>query len=194
MIAPHQSSQNEQNKARHVRGSPRCELGIADYEASRIRSLTGTLGDRFGVSPTKFRRKWFVLVLLAMSVEPAFPQASAQLLLAGGYFWPGEEGTNVVRLMGTFVSEEVLISSLRLDSEIGEFLVRPQSADEKVWTLRDVLVSVDLNVGGSSAVWVVAGPRPLIADYVERLNKAFADRSLFIDFGTRELSFDVPRD
>ena len=112
-----------------------------------------------------------ILTLLALSL-PA--QATSQhedkslVLVADTYYWAGPEGNLGIEIKGKFQSEQKLADTLNLLKEVGSFKERKYPFNERVWHLRDILVSEDFNATGSVAKWQVCGPKPLMLAYLVR--------------------------
>ena len=130
------------------------------------------------------RRAWIAVILL-FGWHVAFSQE--RLFLSDRYIWTGAEGMRAVRITGKFQSAQAMVELLKLDAEVGRLADRRSPNQEKVWTLRAILVSIDFNANGNVATWTVAGPRRLITAYVHTLSEKNDDRSLFYDFGARDL-------
>lgn len=126
------------------------------------------------------------LLLVALPLQAAAPQE--RLFLADKFIWSGEGGVRAVRIFGKFNSRELMVENLALDHEVGRLSDLRNSSALRVWTLGDILVSMELNANGFVGSWTVAGPRPLIDAYAARLTKANETRTIFYDFGLSELS------
>ena len=145
-------------------------------------------------------RSMFVTVILLVSVCPAYAQrtdkleAKKSVLISDQYYWSAPEGNLGIEVDGKFESEAALITTLALSTEIGVFKDRHYPFNVRKWTLRDILVSVDFNGGGSVAKWRVSGPKPLLLSYLDGLRKKNEDRSVFYDLGYRFVIFKPSND
>ena len=126
--------------------------------------------------------------------QPAPRVVEAPVLVADRFFWAGPEGNAAAEITGKFQSEEKLQQHFQLSNPIGTYTSKQKSPRLVQWTLREILVSVDFNGGGSVATWRVSGPKPLVLAYVDRLKTQFNDKSLFYDFGIRQLKTKVSVD
>jgi hypothetical protein len=133
---------------------------------------------------------FFLLIFFASTVA----LGQSRILLSDEYLWTGEEGTRVVRISGKFQSEEAMTETLNLTARIGRFSDRVWPHEERDWRLKDVLLSMDLNGNGNVASWIVAGPTPLITDYVDTLAARLADRTIFYDFNVQDRDWYFPAD
>ena len=134
------------------------------------------------------------LALAATTISAQQPAASVvepPVLVADRLFWAGPEGNAAAEITGKFQSEEKLQQHFQLSNPIGTFTSKQKPPRLVQWTLREILVSVDFNGGGSVATWRVSGPKPLVLAYVERLKTQFDDKSQFYDFGIRLLKTEV---
>src|SRR5678815_5339028 len=116
------------------------------------------------------------LLLLPFSIhaqKASQPDAENSVLVADPYYWVGPEGNLGLEITGKFQSEESLAYTLNLSKEVGSFKSRHYPFDEKLWHLRDILVSVNFNATGSVATWQVSGPKPLLLAYLESLKKRY---------------------
>ena len=120
------------------------------------------------------------LFLLAVYVQNGSVSAGQHdvVLVADQFYWAGPEGNSGLEIVGKFKTEEILKQTFDLTKEVGEF-------NGKVWTLRQILLSVDFNATGNVATWKVCGPKPLVSNYLEALKK---DGSLFYDFGATPIT------
>jgi len=134
------------------------------------------------------------LVVLLSGIASTAQAPNGNILVADAYYWSGPEGNLGIEITGKFQSEEGLKNILSLSSEIGLFKDRRYPSKERNWTLRDVLISVDLNANGSVATWRVSGPRPLLASYLDRLKRLYEDKSMFYDFGYSFVDFKPSND
>ena len=136
-----------------------------------------------------------ILTLLALSQPaPAQREDKNRVLVADTYYWAGPEGNLGIEITGKFQSEQKLADTLNLFKEIGSFKDRKHPFDEKVWHLRDILVSENFNATGSVATWQICGPKPLLLAYLESLKRQYEDKSLFYDFGYRLINFNPSTD
>ncbi len=126
------------------------------------------------------------LLMAVLPLQAAAPQE--RLFLADKFIWTGEGGIRAVRIFGKFNSRELMVENLALDHEVGRLPDLRNSSTVRVWTLADILVSMELNANGFVGSWTVAGPRPLIDAYAASLAKAYETRTIFYDFGLFELS------
>lgn len=110
------------------------------------------------------------------SVSPAprtQPAAERQnCAQVGDRLYSGENGRAI---FGKFETIEKLSETLRLDAEVGRY-------EGRVWRLHDILVSADFSSNGYNASWIVSGPEPLLTEYIARLQRGYADRSIIYDF------------
>jgi hypothetical protein len=140
------------------------------------------------------------LALLVLASLPADAKVTREkkaekpVLVADAYYWVGPEGNLAVEISGKFQSEDGLRDTLSLTKEIGRFKDRKYPFNEKSWTLRDILISIDFNSGGSVATWRISGPKPLLSDYVETLIGQYESKSLFYDFSYRAIKVKVSTD
>ncbi|HKQ80105.1 MAG TPA: hypothetical protein VJ810_40810 [Blastocatellia bacterium] len=131
----------------------------------------------------------FLLPLCVIPQENRVVKNDDPVHIADRYFYARPEGNLGIEIAGKFQSEEILKATLDLSAEIGVHKAKKYPFDETMWTLRDILVSVDFNANGSVAVWRVSGPKPLLLNYLERLKNQYEDKSLFYDFGHRFINF-----
>lgn len=103
--------------------------------------------------------------------EPAEPP----VLEVDEAFWV-EDAPAGVELVGRFISPEALEATLERDQPVGRF-------EGREWTLGDILVQVDYRGGPDMATWRVAGPEPLIREYVTLLQEQAGDRSPLRELG-----------
>ena len=132
------------------------------------------------------------LILLPFSIhaqKTSQPDAKHFVLVADTYYWTGTEGNLGLEITGKFQSEQKLLETLNLSTEVGSFKGRKYPFNEKLWHLRDILVSVDFNATGSVATWQVSGPEPLVLLYLENLKKQYEAKSVFYDFGYKLVDF-----
>lgn len=104
-------------------------------------------------------------------------------------FWTGAEGNLGLEIKARFKSQAVLEGVLRPDMFVGSFRDKKSAAGERDWTLREILVSVNLNAAETAAVWRVSGPRPLIEVYAKALAYAPKKYPIFQDIDIREVRF-----
>ena len=138
-----------------------------------------------------------ILILFALSLLAQAGiqhEANSPTLVAETYYWVGQEGNLGIEITGKFQSEQKLADTLNLSKEVGSFKGRKYPFNEKIWHLRDILVSEDFNASGSVAKWQVSGPKPLVLAYLESLKRQFEDKSLFYDFGYRLIEFKPSND
>jgi hypothetical protein len=156
--------------------------------------------DRETVLQEAAMRSVILPAILLLAVWPAYAQETGRheakefLYISDKYYWAGAEGNLGIEINGKFGSEAALITTLSLSTEIGPFKDRHYPFDERKWTLRDILVSVDFNGGGSVAKWQVSGPKPLLLSYLDGLKKKSEDKSSFYDFGYRFMTFKPSAD
>jgi len=142
----------------------------------------------------------FLIAILLVSVCAAYAQKTGRhevkkfVPISDQYYCTGAEGNLGIEIDGKFESEAALITTLALSTEIGLFKDRHYPFNIKTWTLRDILVSVDFNGGGSVAKWQVSGSKPLLLSYLDGLKKKNEDKSLFYDFGYRYINFTPSTD
>ena len=142
----------------------------------------------------------FLTVILLVSVCPAYAQKTDKhevkksVFISDQYYWSAPEGNLGIEVDGKFESDSALITTLALSTEIGVFKDRHYPFNVRKWTLRDILVSVDLNGGGSFAKWQVSGPKPLLLSYLDDLKKKNEDRSVFYDLSYRFINFKPSND
>jgi len=142
----------------------------------------------------------FLTAILLVSVCAAYAQQAGRrevkefVPISDKYYYTGAEGNLGIEIDGKFKSESALITTLALATEIGLFKDRHYPFEVRKWTLRDILVSVDFNGGGSVAKWKVSGPKPLLLSYLDGLTKKSADKSIFYDFGYRLINFKPSTD
>jgi hypothetical protein len=131
----------------------------------------------------------FAALSVAICLSVSLPvMAQERLHLADKYLWVGSDGVRAVRVGGKFHSRELMVAKLSLDLVVGTVPDSRSPTRERVVTLGDILVSLDLNGNGFVGSWTVAGPRSLITAYVAGLSKSNDDRSVFYDFGFTELT------
>ena len=133
----------------------------------------------------------FFLATASLPVELHQERTS---FISDSLFWAEKEGNLGLEIIGKFQSEEKLLEVLNLNREIGKFKSKRMPRVERMWILRDILVSIDLNSTGATARWRVSGPKPLITTYVRELERAYEDRSLFYDFGYQVINFHPSTD
>jgi len=143
--------------------------------------------------------KLFVATLFLLSLQLCViaqePEKNTEpVLVADAYYWARPEGNLGLEIAGKFQSDEMLKATLDLSVEIGNYKAKKYPFDEKIWVLRDILVSVDFNGNGSVAHWRVSGPKPLLHRYLEMLKNQYEDKSLFYDFGYRFINFKPSTD
>lgn len=89
--------------------------------------------------------------------------------VANRFFWSGPEGNQGLEIKARFKSQSMLERVLRPDMVIGSYKDK-NSSKARDWTLREILVSVNLNAAEVAAVWRVSGPKPLIVEYAAGLS------------------------
>lgn len=142
----------------------------------------------------------FLTAILLLSICAAYAQELTRpavkefVEISDNYYWTGTEGNLGIEIDGKFESEAALMTTLTLSTEIGLFKDRHYPFNEKKWTLRDILVSVDFNGGGSAAKWRVSGPKPLLLSYLDSLKRKSEDKTFFYDFGYRFITFKPSTD
>jgi len=104
-------------------------------------------------------------------------------------FWTGSEGNLGLEIKARFKSRAVLEGVLRPDMFVGSFRDNDPAAGARDWTLREILVSVNLNAAETAAVWRVSGPRPLIEVYAKALAYAPKKYPIIQDVDIREVKF-----
>jgi hypothetical protein len=130
-----------------------------------------------------------VTLVLLLSLGNATEKPSQHVLVADPYYWSGPEGNLGIEISGKFQSEDGLTEVLSLSNMIGLFKDKKYPFKERGWRLRDILISVDFNGGGSIATWRVSGPEPLLLDYLDHLRTGYEDRTVFYDFSYRFVDF-----
>jgi hypothetical protein len=113
--------------------------------------------------------------------------AQERLYLADKYIWGPPDGVRAVRISGKFNSRELMVAKLKLDLVVGTVPDARSPTRERVLTLGDILVSMDLNANGYVGSWTIAGPRSVVTAYVSSLSRTNDDRSVFYDFGVTDL-------
>jgi hypothetical protein len=131
----------------------------------------------------------FLALFTSKAQQSRTPNNEIVLTVADQYFWTGPEGNLGIEFIGKFQSEEKLTDILNLLKEVGTFKAKKYPFNPTRWNLRDILISVDLNGGGSVAIWRVSGAKPLLLRYLEDLKKGYEDRTVFYDFGYVILDF-----
>jgi len=101
--------------------------------------------------------------------------AGPAVLEGGEPFWVGAD-TEGAELVGRFLSREALEATLDPDHPIGRH-------EDREWTFRDILVTVDYRGPDDMATWRVAGPGAVIRTYVSGLEERAGDRSPFRELG-----------
>ena len=133
----------------------------------------------------------FFLATTCLPVE--FHQERTSFI-SDSLFWAEKEGNLGLEIIGKFQSEGKLLEVLNLNREIGKFKSKREPRVDRMWILRDVLVSIDLNSTGATAMWRVSGPKPLISTYIGELERGYKDKSLFYDFGYQVINFHPSTD
>jgi hypothetical protein len=88
--------------------------------------------------------------------------------------------TTGAEIIAKFDSVAARTSMLRLDAPVA-------TINGKAWVLGDILVSVDLNGNGYVARWTIAGPRPVVDEYLARFRTVTRQRSPIYDSGIHAL-------
>ena len=145
------------------------------------------------------KRILFIAILFLSALSMSAQQTShlednSSIPVASGYYWTGPEGNLGLEITGKFQSEQKLEATLSLLKELGSFKDKKYPFNEKTWSLRDILVSVDFNATGSVAKWQVSGPKPLILSYLDSLQRQHQDKSLFYDFGCKVINWKPSTD
>lgn len=109
--------------------------------------------------------------------------------VADRFFWTGPDGNLGLELRASFESRKWLERVMRPDTVIGSFKDKNPPHDYRDWTLREILVSVNLNTADAAAVWRVSGPRPLITAYAEALTGASRKSPLIKDVSYKVVNF-----
>jgi hypothetical protein len=111
----------------------------------------------------------------ATSPAPQPPQVADRqnCALVGDRLYFGE--SNARAIFAKFETIERLSETLRLDAEVGRY-------EGRVWRLHDIMVTADFSSNGYNASWIVSAPEPLLTEYIARLQRGYADRSVIFDF------------
>ena len=133
------------------------------------------------------RIPWLFLIALGCASTPDQPRAAAPALPPVATVRAGDQQCALVSdrryfgpsngriIFGNFETLEKLAQTLRLDAEVGQY-------EGRAWLLQDILVSVNFAGNGYGASWIVSAPEPLLTEYVARLQRGYADRSVLYDF------------
>jgi hypothetical protein len=135
-----------------------------------------------------------VTMFFLLSVGSQSQNKPGQVLVADVYYWTGPEGNLGIEITGKFQSKDQQKDMLNVSKEIGTFKGKKYPFEPTTWTLLDILVSADFNANGSVATWRVSGPKPLLCDYLDRLKRAYEDKSVFYDFRYEFIDFRPSRD
>jgi hypothetical protein len=121
-------------------------------------------------------------------------EMTAPQIVADSFFWFQSEGNIGFEIFGKFQSEDQLRATLGFSADIGSFKAKKYPFAPTRWELRDILLSMEFGGGGSTAIWKVSGPKPLLLDYLDRLKRQHEDRSLFYDFGYKTINYKPTHD
>lgn len=122
----------------------------------------------------------FILLIQGCDKKSSETAESASLHLADQRYWPGPEENLALTIAGKFNTLEEMTSAFRLDNTIGAF-------EHRTWIFADILVSMNCNANGYVTSWVVSGPKPLISDYIQRLENLYKHDKVFYDFCYSEI-------
>lgn len=114
--------------------------------------------------------------------------------VAERFFWTGPDGNLGLEIKARFQSRRWLERTMRPDMVIGSFKDKNPPHEVRDWTLREILVSVNMNTEEVAAVWRVSGPRPLIAAYAEALVGLARKYPLVQDVNYRVVNFRAGAD
>lgn len=143
-----------------------------------------------GYASVRFKKnrmmKSYLLIILAtfaLAECQSLQITSPPILVADRLYWFGSdgEGNQAYQICAKFYSQSQLADALRLDTTVGEYV-------DRLWTLADILVQVDLNANGNVATWMVSGPVPLILVYIDDLQQLYENNELMYDFSAREIN------
>lgn len=109
--------------------------------------------------------------------------------VAERFFWTGPDGNLGLEIMARFESQAWLERATRPDMVIGSFRDKNPPHAVRDWTLREILVSMNLNAAEIAAVWRVSGPEPLIAAYAEALLGLSKKNPIVQDVSYRSVNF-----
>ena len=118
----------------------------------------------------------------------AFAAQPETIHLADKFLWLDSGKLCATRVFGKFNSLELMVENLRLDHVVGTVPAPRSPTGTEAVPLERILVSLDVNGNGHVAAWVVAGPCSFISTYVESLSRSNDDRSVFYDFGSKDLA------
>lgn len=109
--------------------------------------------------------------------------------VAERFYWTGPDGNLGLEIMARFQSQAWLERATRPDMVIGSFRDRNPPHDFRDWTLREILVSMNLNAAEIAAVWRVSGPEPLITAYAEGLVRLSRKNPIVQDVSYKAVKF-----
>lgn len=109
--------------------------------------------------------------------------------VAERFFWTGPGGNRGLEIKARFQSQAWLERVMSPDMVIGAFRDKNPPHEFRDWTLREILVSMNLNAAEIAAVWRVSGPEPLITAYAEGLLRLSKTNPLVQDVSYHSVNF-----
>jgi len=142
------------------------------------------------------KRLYILIAFVFFSTSPSFSDDTTfgankrPQFVSGTYYWDADTEPNIgIEIVGKFNSKEAMESTLNFLAEIGSYQDRKWPRKIKKWILADILVSIEFDMP-EIARWKVSGPKPLLLNYVNNLERKYKGKNIFYDFGYTYINFN----